>query len=72
MTRNKLKQRRKALSLTQDEVAKEAGISRTYYTEIENGNRYCTVKIWLRIGEVLKISENELMSYIKEGVKKGA
>ncbi len=72
MTRNKLKQQRRVLKLTQSDVAEKVGICRTYYTEIENGNRYCTIKLWLKIGEVLNIPENELMSYIKEGIKKGA
>ena len=72
MTRNKLKERRRSLNLTQQEVADLTGITRTYYTEIENGNRNCNIYIWLKIGEVLGIEEDNLIPYIKERTKKGA
>ena len=70
--RLKLKQQRKSLGLTQEEVAEKMGIGRTYYTEIENGNRTGSWNIWLKIGEALEIPESDLTSYMKDGIKKGA
>ena len=72
MARQKLKSKRASFGHTQQDVADYAGITRTYYTEIENGNRNCTLKIWLKIAELLQIPESELVSYIKDGMAKGA
>lgn len=72
MARQKLKAKRLAFGLTQEEVAYGAGITRTYYTEIENGNRNCNLQIWLKIAELLQIPESELVSYMKDGMVKGA
>lgn len=67
--RKKLRARRKSLGYTQQEVADYVGIVRTYYSEIELGNRNCDIKIWLKIAEFLKIEEADLISYVKEGLK---
>ena len=72
MARQKLKARRAAFGLTQEEVAFYAGISRPYYTEVENGNKNCALKTWLKIAELLQIPESELISYMKDGMTKGA
>ena len=70
--RKRLKDKRKALDYTQQEVAEEVGITRTYYSEIENGNRNCNIKIWIRIAECLEIPKAEIISYIEEGLQPGA
>lgn len=49
-----LKGRRKLLKLSQQQVADETGIERSYYTKIENGLRP-SVKVAQRLGEVLGI-----------------
>lgn len=72
MERIKLKERRKALNLTQQQVADEIGMDRSYYVKIENGQRGCKMETWLKIAAVLKIPEGELIPYITEGIKKGA
>lgn len=69
---NKLKSKRKELGYTQLYVAQKVGIGRTYYSEIENGNRKGSFKIWLSIAEVLNIPESELIPYIKNGIKESA
>lgn len=71
MIRSKLKERRLSLGYTQQYVADFVPIRRTYYTEIENGNRHGNIEIWARIGEILKIPESELVPYIREGTQKG-
>ncbi|MBD8026459.1 helix-turn-helix transcriptional regulator [Ureibacillus sp. Re31] len=49
-----LKERRSFLGYSQQTVAKEIGIERSYYTKIENG--LCpSVKVAQKIGEVLGI-----------------
>ena len=69
MKREKLKARRLSLGLTQQRVADEAEITRNYYTDVENGNRNCNLKTWLKIGTVLNIPEDQLISYMKEGIE---
>ena len=61
--------RRASIGCTQEEVAYYAGISRAYYTSVENGNRNCNLKIWLKIAELLQIPESELVSYMKDGME---
>ena len=48
-----LKEIRISLGLTHDEIASKCGISRTYYTLIENGNRRPSVKNAKSIAEIL-------------------
>ena len=72
MARQRLKARRAAIGCTQEEVAYYAGISRAYYTSVETGRRNCNLKIWLKIAELLQIPESELVSYMKDGMMKGA
>ena len=49
-----LKDKRQALNLSQLEVAKRAGIERSYYTKIENG-LLPTVRVAKGIGKALSI-----------------
>ena len=48
-----LKNIRKSHQLTQDKVAKQANISRSYYTHIENGTKTPTVEVAKRLGKCL-------------------
>ncbi|MDO7908471.1 helix-turn-helix transcriptional regulator [Paenibacillus sp. JX-17] len=48
-----LKQSRETASKTHDSVANEAGISRSYYTNIENGIKTPSVKAAKSIARVL-------------------
>ncbi|HHV99989.1 MAG TPA: helix-turn-helix transcriptional regulator [Clostridiaceae bacterium] len=45
--------RQKSNNLTQEQLAKEAGISRTMITEIENGNANPSVEVAKKIASVL-------------------
>jgi len=51
--RTALRARRQALGLTQAEVARRAGISRSYYAQIELGQRTPPVDLALRIARIL-------------------
>lgn len=48
-----LKDKRIDIHLTQDEVAKQSGISRSFYTHIENGTKTPSVQVAKRIAKVL-------------------
>lgn len=68
--RNKLKNRRISRGKTQAQIAELVGISRAFYTEIETGKKNCNFAIWVKIGKVLQIPENEMFSYIIENADK--
>ena len=72
MERKKLKGKRIALGLTQRSVAEAVGIGRTYYVGIENGKRNGSVRLWLKILNVLNIPESQLGEYLETSKKKGA
>ena len=46
---------RKEKNMTQEQVAKQAGIARTTYTMIENGERSLSVEVAKKISIVLEI-----------------
>ncbi len=48
-----LKKMREAKQLTQTQVAEAVGIARESYTNIENGVRRPSVKVAMRLGDVL-------------------
>lgn len=50
---NWLKDIRKTENLTQFELADKAGISRAYYTHVENGDRRPSVDVAKRLGAIL-------------------
>lgn len=66
MVRNKLREKRITMGLTQERVSAAVGISRPFYTEIESGKKNCSINMWLKIADFLKIPHSELVSYIKD------
>lgn len=62
--RKYLKDARKALGLTQDEVAKALGISQNYYCDIENGERQKEIKVpfLIKLSTVLQIPINKMLN----------
>jgi len=69
---NKIKSKRKELGLSQLCVAERVGIGRSYYTEIENGHRKGSLKVWLAICKVLDIPEHEIPRHMKDRMKNSA
>lgn len=51
-----LRAHRKKTGYTQEETAKLAGISRSYYTHIEKGNKTPTVKVAKEIAKALNFN----------------
>lgn len=50
-----VKNKRKELKMTQEEVAHKVGISRSYFSDIENGKAFPSGRVLLRINNVLPI-----------------
>ena len=55
-----VRERRKAAGLTQERLAEEAGLHRTYIADVEGGSRNVSILNVLRIARALKISVSEL------------
>ena len=58
-----LRRLRKLRGLTQDELATQAGFSRTYYTEIEKGKRNVSILNLCKLAECLGIKVTELLEF---------
>lgn len=52
---SKIKNKRKKEKLTQEEASKKIGISRSYYSDIENGRVIPSGKIILKINKIFPI-----------------
>ena len=50
-----LRERRRQLGFTQNQIAKLSGIKQGYYTQIENGKRTPSVKLAKKLGEILGV-----------------
>lgn len=66
--KNKLKEVRESLGFTQEEVAKEIGVTKTYYSNFEKGKRGGTIQTWLKIQKALCLSNDELVEAMKESI----
>ena len=52
--KSRLYKRRMELNLTQEEIAKKAGITRPYYSMIENGRQDPSLKLAKKIAKILR------------------
>lgn len=52
-----LKYLRKSHYLSQEELAKKLGISQTYYSQIETGQRKPSLALWRKIHEFFNVSD---------------
>lgn len=52
---NLVKKKRKELKMTQEEVARKIGISRSYLSDIENGKSFPSGRVLLKINNVIPI-----------------
>lgn len=57
-----LKERRKKMGLTQEQVAKELNISTTYYNQIEMGSRNPKLELAIKISEFFLLDIKRLSS----------
>lgn len=56
--------RRKELSLTQEEVANKSGIARTTYTNIELGDKNPSLAVALRLKKALNVKNDDIFLII--------
>lgn len=56
-TNNYLKLLRKSHYLSQEELAKKLGISQTYYSQIETGQRKPSIALWHKIHDFFYVSD---------------
>jgi transcriptional regulator with XRE-family HTH domain len=56
-----LRRLRNAKGLSQDALAYEAGVSRSYLSQLEKGSFYASLKIVGRLSETLEIEPAELL-----------
>jgi transcriptional regulator with XRE-family HTH domain len=56
-----LRRLRNAKGLAQDELAYEAGVSRSYLSQLETGVYYASLKIIGRLAEALKVDPAEFL-----------
>ena len=58
----RIKELRKRLELSQEALANEAEVDRTYMTDVENGRRNISVEVLERIVSALKVSYSEFFN----------
>jgi transcriptional regulator with XRE-family HTH domain len=56
-----VKRARKAAGLSQEELALEAGVDRTYVSQVERGKRNVTIVLLARIAKALKTTPDRLL-----------
>jgi transcriptional regulator with XRE-family HTH domain len=56
-----LRRLRHAKGLSQDDLAYEAGVSRSYLSQLEKGTFYASLKIIGRLAEALRVEPAELL-----------
>jgi len=57
---NKVRKLREAQGLTQQQLAKLAGVTQPYLHDLEKGNRGARPETWARIAEALGVKVEEL------------
>lgn len=62
---NRIKEERLKLNLSQEKLALEADIDRTYMNDIEKGSRNVSLKIAYKLSQALKISLPNLLKDLK-------
>jgi transcriptional regulator with XRE-family HTH domain len=62
-----LRRLRNAKGLSQDDLAYEAGVSRSYLSQLEKGSFYASLKIIGRLAEALKVEPAELSRLPQRG-----
>jgi transcriptional regulator with XRE-family HTH domain len=56
-----VKKGRKDLGLSQEDLALEAGLDRTYISQVERGTRNCTIVVLARLARALKTTPDRLL-----------
>ena len=67
-----LKNQRQKHKLTTEDMARQLGISRGYYSHLENGTRPFTEELISKVSRVLNLDEEVVIEFAKEAEKKNA
>ena len=65
-----IRQRRTALSISQEELGFRANIDRTYISGLERGIRNPTLTILIKVAQALEVPVSELISNIENEARK--
>lgn len=65
-----LRKARQAANLTQENLAFEAGVDRTYVSQLENGRKSPTLDVVFRLCNALGISASELVARVEASQSK--
>ena len=63
-----LRQARKVAGISQEELAFEAKIDRTYVSQLENGHKSPTVDVLFRICPILGMAASELIAQVERSL----
>jgi transcriptional regulator with XRE-family HTH domain len=66
-----VREARKAKGMSQEELAFQAGMKRSYLSDLERGTRNPTVRALGRLAEALSIEANELLRHNQSHYPKG-
>ena len=64
-----IRARREALHLSQEDLAFECGLHRTYISQLERGLKSPTVRVLCAIAQALNVEPDELLRSAREGAK---
>jgi transcriptional regulator with XRE-family HTH domain len=67
-----LRRRRHDKNLSQDDLAYEAEISRSYLSQLEKGAFYASLKVVGKLAKVLDVEPAELLRYPDKKTKRGS
>jgi len=62
---------RKAAGLSQEELALEADVDRTYISQVERGKRNITIVVLARLARAMRTTAAELLNEPARSVRKG-
>jgi transcriptional regulator with XRE-family HTH domain len=66
MLGRELRKARHAAKITQEELAFEAGIDRTYISQLENDRKSPTVAVLLRLAAVLSVPASSIIARVEK------
>jgi transcriptional regulator with XRE-family HTH domain len=64
-----LRRSRKAAGISQEELAFEAKIDRTYVSQLENGHKSPTVEVLFRICPILGMAASEVVAQVERSLQ---
>jgi transcriptional regulator with XRE-family HTH domain len=64
-----IRERRRELGMSQESLASEAGVDRTYVGGLERGSRNPTLKVLWRLSEALGLSPTDLVARTEAGLE---